>query len=106
MTRIPKIEKVVALKEHKLLLTFHGGVQKIYDCSKIIQLDRFQLIRQEAFFKAVVVDPGGYGVSWSDEMDLSAYELWNNGVEVSGSMVVAEETATQRKARSEQALCE
>jgi hypothetical protein len=39
-------------------------------------------------------------------MDLSAYELWNNGVEVSGSMVVAEETATQRKARSEQALCE
>jgi Protein of unknown function (DUF2442). len=40
------------------------------------------LLRNEAFFKAVAVDPGGYGVSWNDQMDLSEYELWRNGVEV------------------------
>ena len=37
-------------------------------------------MRHEAFFKAVTVDPGGYGGSWSDEMDLSEYELWECGV--------------------------
>ncbi|NUQ42722.1 MAG: DUF2442 domain-containing protein [Calditrichaceae bacterium] len=46
------------------------------------KLERFQLLKQEAFFKAVKVDPGGYGVSWDDERDLSEYELWTNGVEI------------------------
>ena len=45
----------------------------------------------EAFFKAVTVDPGGYGVSWDDEMDLSEYELWNNGVEVEPSTAWSKE---------------
>jgi len=30
-------------------------------------------------FKAVRVDPGGYGISWSDDIDISEYELWTNG---------------------------
>jgi hypothetical protein len=42
----------------------------------------FELLRNEAFFKAVKVDPGGYGISWSDDADLSEYELWTNSVEV------------------------
>jgi len=66
----------------RLLVTFVNGVQKVYDCQRILQLDRFQLLRNEAFFKAVTVDTGGYGVSWNDQMDLSEYELWRNGVEV------------------------
>lgn len=66
-------------------MTFANGVQKVYDCQGILNLDRFQLLKHEAFFKAVTVDAGGYGVSWDDEMDLSEYELWNNGVEVEPS---------------------
>jgi hypothetical protein len=31
--------------------------------------------------KSVKVDGGGYGVFWSDEVDLSEYELWVNGRE-------------------------
>ena len=31
------------------------------------------------FFRAVRVDPGGYGISWSDDIDLSEYELWVRG---------------------------
>lgn len=27
--------------------------------------------------------PSNYGVIWNDEIDLSEYELWINGVEVS-----------------------
>ena len=78
----PRIKAVTPLEGKRLLVTFVNGVQKVYDCQRILNLDRFQLLRHDAFFKAVAVDPGGYGVSWNDEMDLSEYELWNNGVEV------------------------
>jgi hypothetical protein len=54
----------------------------MYDCQRILNLDRFQLLNHEAFFNAVTVDSGGYGVFWDDDMDLSEYEVWTNGVEV------------------------
>jgi len=31
-------------------------------------------------FRALHVDAGGYGISWNDDIDLSEYELWTNGV--------------------------
>lgn len=77
----PRIRSVRPLKNSHLMVTFVNGTQKIYDCRSILPLERFQLLRQEAFFKAVRVDPGGYGVSWNDEMDLSEDELWQQGVE-------------------------
>jgi len=90
MPVIPRIKSVRPLEGRRLLVTFANGVQKIYDCQGLLNLDRFQLLKHEAFFKAVTVDPGGYGVSWNDEMDLSEYELWNNGVEVEASTVCRE----------------
>ena len=79
---VPRIKAVSPLEARRLLVTFVNGVQKVYDCQRILNLERFQLLKHEAFFKAVTVDPGGYGVSWDDETDLSEYELWNQGVEV------------------------
>lgn len=32
-----------------------------------------------AFFGGVKVDFGGYEIRWSDDIDLSCDELWNNG---------------------------
>ncbi len=87
----PRIKVVTPLKEKRLLVTFVNGVQKIYDCQRILNLERFQLLKQEAFFKAATVDPGGYGISWDDETDLSEYELWNNGVEVEQSAAGSKE---------------
>ena len=79
---IPKIKSVILLEEKHLLVTFTNGVQKIYDCTKLLHLDRFQPLKIDAFFKSATVDDGGYGISWSDEVDLSEYELWTNGVEL------------------------
>ena len=87
----PRIKSVRPLGGKRLLITFANGTQKVYDCQRILGLERFQLLRNEAFFKAVTVDPGGYGISWNDEMDLSEYELWNNGFEVEPSAVGNEE---------------
>ena len=30
-------------------------------------------------FEQVGVDPGGYGISWNDDIDLDAAELWAHG---------------------------
>lgn len=78
----PRVQSVTPLEARRLLVTFVNGVRKVYDCQRVLHLERFRQLKQEAFFKAVTVDPGGYGVSWDDETDLSEYELWNNGVEV------------------------
>jgi len=76
----PRIKSVTPLEGKRLLVAFVNGVEKVYDCQRILNLDRFQMLKHQALFKAVTVDPGGYGVSWNDEMDLSEYELWNNRV--------------------------
>ena len=89
----PRIKSVTPLEGRYLLTTFVNGIQKVYDCQRLLSLERFQLLRHEAFFKAVTVDPGGYGVSWNDEMDLSEYELWNNGVEVEQSAAGRQEVS-------------
>jgi hypothetical protein len=77
---VPRILSVRALENKKLLVKFVNGTEKVYDCGPLLRLERFRLLGNEAFFKAVRVDPGGYGISWNDEMDLSEYELWTNGV--------------------------
>lgn len=80
MEKIPKIKAVQTLDESRLLITFENGVKKIYDCGSLLSRPQFQLLESSAFFDAVHVDPGGYGISWSDDIDLSEYELWTNGV--------------------------
>lgn len=78
----PKIKSVSPLQEWKLLVTFVNDVRKIYDCTPLFQLESFWLLKNEAFFNSLKVDSGGYGVVWNDDIDLSEYELWHNGVEV------------------------
>lgn len=64
-----------------MLVRFVNGVDKVCDCSQLLHLEMFQPLKNEAFFKLVKVDAGGYGVSWNDAVDLSEHELWVNGEE-------------------------
>jgi hypothetical protein len=75
------VESVKPLEGKRLLVKFVNGVEKIYDCNQLLHLEMFRLLKNEAFFKSVKVDAGGYGVSWSDDADLSEYESWVNGKE-------------------------
>ena len=78
----PKILSVQARENKKLLIKFVNGVVKVYDCTHLLGLEMFQVLKSDAFFMSVKVDSGGYGISWNDDADLSEYELWKNGVEV------------------------
>lgn len=78
----PQILSVQSLEHKRLLVKFVNGIEKVYDCAPLLNKEMFQKLKNDAFFKAVRVDPGGYGISWNDNVDLSEYELWTNGVEV------------------------
>ena len=77
----PKIQSVQPLEGKQLLVVFANGVRKIYDCHQLMHLEPFKAFENEAFFKSVKADPGGYGISWNDDVDLSEYELWVNSKE-------------------------
>ena len=79
MDPIPRIVSVAPIGPAQLLVVFRDGSKRVYDCQPLLHRKGFELLRNAAFFRAVRVDAGGYGVSWSDDIDLSEYELWTNG---------------------------
>jgi hypothetical protein len=80
MKSYPKILKVEPIAGKKLLVTFNNNIQKIYDCFPLIDDEIFKPLLNDAFFNSVQTDKHGYGVIWSDELDLSESELWINGL--------------------------
>ena len=80
MEKYPKILNVKPKKGKRLLVTFNNGIKKIYDCSSLIDDDIFKPLMNDALFNSVQADKHGYGVIWTDELDLSESELWINGL--------------------------
>ena len=39
----------------------------------------FSPLKNQILFKTVIVEKGGYAVVWNNTIDISEYELWNNG---------------------------
>ncbi len=79
-----KIKDVTPLSEFKLSVQFSEGVTKIYDIKPLFdKIPVFKELEEKPLsFYDVVVDTGGYGIVWNDDIDLSCDELWNNGVVV------------------------
>ena len=76
-----KIKGVNALPEYKICVTFAEGIIKIYDVSPLFEKFTFFMPLKESteLFSSVMVDQGGYGVIWNDDIDISNDELWANG---------------------------
>jgi hypothetical protein len=79
MNEIPRISKVKPLPLKHLEVIFTNSITKVYDCNPLLSRAEFSLLGNDAFFKAVQVDAGGYGISWNDDIDLSEHEVWTNG---------------------------
>jgi hypothetical protein len=82
MNRIPKIKQVQVKDDFHLIVKFDNDFEKDYDCQQLFRRPEFEPLLNKAFFRSVKVDTGGYGISWSDDIDLSEYELWVNGKEI------------------------
>ena len=78
-----KVKEVRPLENYVLSVQFGEGVVKEYDLKTLMsKVSFFDPLKENDLFKEVKVDSGGYGVSWTDDIDLSSEELWNNGVEI------------------------
>lgn len=76
-----KIKSIVILPDYKIKALFDGGVAKIYDFNRLIQSHKaFEPLRDKELFDQATLDCGGYGISWTDDLDIDASEIWNNGV--------------------------
>jgi len=85
MQSIPQVDTVQPIGEMRLLVRFRNGEQRMYDCEQLLTRPQFHLLTDPGFFQAVRVDVGGYGISWSDDIDLSEYELYTNGEPVANN---------------------
>jgi hypothetical protein len=75
-----KVKSVIAINDYKLVVIFAEGITKIYDIKPLFtKFDMFNGLKENRLFYEVVVDVGGYGVSWNDDIDLSCDELFENG---------------------------
>ena len=76
-----KVKAVSPLPDYQLLVVFSEGVTKRYDVKPLFQTLPVFLDLQNipSLFEQVVVDAGGYGISWNDDLDLACDELWENG---------------------------
>ncbi len=80
MKSFPKIQDVRPLSNKRLLVTFRNNVKKVYDCLALLDDENFKPLLNDGLFKSVKADKHGYGVIWTDDLDLSESELWLNGV--------------------------
>ena len=77
-----KIIDVKALDNFILHVCFNNGIKKSYDVKQ--PFDRFPDMfypfkYNPAIFKNVKIDCGGCGISWNEDIDISEFELWENG---------------------------
>lgn len=76
-----RIATVTPLTDMRLLVTFQNGAVKLFDVRPIIRdYPEYATLENPDIFALVAVEPGGYGVSWTPELDASEGELWDNGI--------------------------
>ena len=78
--RYPRIYKAKAANDTTLIIEFTNQEVKKYNIRHLLDIPMFSPLRQPAFFKNFKVEQGGYGIVWNEEIDISEYELWKNGV--------------------------
>lgn len=77
----PKIIAAQAIDDTTLLIEFSNHDRRRYSIEKLLKKPMFSLLQNPAFFRSFQVDERGYGIVWNDEIDLSEYELWQNGID-------------------------
>ena len=76
----PKIVSAKAVSDRTLLIEFSDKAIKKYDISRLLEKEMFAALKSPSFFKNFRVEAGGYGLVWNEDVDISEYELWTNGV--------------------------
>ena len=76
-----KLQGVFPMEDFVLGCKFKNGAIKLYDMKLLMHEGSvFSYFKEHPeIFYQVTVSAGGYGIIWSDELDLAAEEVWVNG---------------------------
>uniref|UniRef100_UPI0040566904 DUF2442 domain-containing protein n=2 Tax=Candidatus Electrothrix sp. TaxID=2170559 RepID=UPI0040566904 len=77
--KYPKVQSVKTTDNYILIVEFDNHETKQYDVTPLLEKEMFSPLKNNALFKSVRVEQGGWAVSWNDEIDLSEFELWKHG---------------------------
>ena len=77
--KYPKVQSAFAIDDHTLVIEFDNKQKKKYDIKPLLEKEMFAPLKNQALFKAVQVEKGGYAVVWDSNIDISEYELWSHG---------------------------
>ncbi len=77
--KCPKVISAQAVDDRTLWVEFSNHEVRKYDISKLLEKPMFKPLQNPHFFRSFSIDLGGYGLTWSDAIDISEYELWQNG---------------------------
>lgn len=78
-----RIVDVKPMEKTILSVVFQNGVEKTYDVQTLYHVfPQFKVLEVDfELFRNVKVDAGGYGISWNDDLDLAAEDIWLDGIE-------------------------
>ena len=75
-----KIKSIEILPDFKIKALFSSNVVKTYDFNNLIQNHMsFAPLQQQNLFNKAKVDCGGYGICWTDDIDIDSGEIWYHG---------------------------
>ncbi|MDB9450170.1 DUF2442 domain-containing protein [Dolichospermum circinale] len=75
-----RIVSAQAIDDHNLIIKFTNNELKKYDISKLLDNPMFSPLKNPVFFRNFIIDSGGYALVWNEDIDISEYELWQNGI--------------------------
>ena len=78
----PRLLKVEPVKPMKLRLFYESGEVKLFDVAPYATGTWYVQLKDEAYFNAVQLLPGGIGIEWPEGQDIAPHELYENSVEV------------------------
>jgi hypothetical protein len=88
--KYPKIRTAKAIDDFTLVVEFTNQELKRYDIRQLFNVPMFSPLRQPEFFKNFEIAEGGYGLVWNEEVDISEYELWENGIALASEELIEE----------------
>lgn len=79
----PNLKAVTPLDDHKLLLLYETGEEKVFDVLPYIGDGWYGELRDKSYFMRVRMLEDGYGIEWPHGQDIAPHELYEgreNGI--------------------------
>lgn len=81
---LKKVEDVVPLADHQLLVFFRDGLVKKCGLRSLIKTKSSfaSVLNNDKLFRSVSVQVDGYGIRWGEQLTVSNDELYHHGIDV------------------------